>query len=246
MKDYKLVYQTEVFPEDYDVLHSEFDIITCESSIDGPIFSQEVSGPFLFRGSIPIGRRITKTMPRAITWLYDKVYDCNKYLPQLGLNALNNPHMFCEAGTFHLLIQSIKYDNIFIKDNNGYKSMSGGKYEDIKYDLPILFPEELILMAPLKEIVAEWRFVISDMVILTGSPYPPTIEEVTPEIEKFAETVLADLQEPAPMWTLDICRLKNGSLKVVEINSLLSAGWYDCDRQKIVSELKRQVSLISV
>ena len=240
----QLVFQCDVFPEDEEAL-SSFDLVACRATVDGPVFSKELTGPFLFRGSIAVGRRITKTMPNAITWLYDKVYDCTNYLPSLGTKALNNPHILCEAGTLPILIEKIG-TNFFLKENSGYKYFTGGEYADIKDYLQYCFYNDILLLSPIRSIVAEWRFVISDMAILTSSPYGDTLREATRGATSLVEEVLVDFIEPAPMWTIDVCELASGEFKIVEINSLLTAGWYDCDRTKIVADLKRIAGVASV
>ena len=41
-------------------------------------------------------------------------------------------------------------------------------------------------------------------------------------------------------YVLDICEYKD-ELKVVEVNSLLTSGWYECDIDKIVKSIIRTV-----
>lgn len=241
----QLVYEPNIFNEDDEKIYSSgLDVITCKFEIDGPKFSKELSGPFLFRGSIQLGRRVSKEHPESITWLYDNVYDCKSYLHYLGDLALNNPHMYVEAKFLNEWAERIDID-FFCKQNSGYKFVTGGLYSNVKYDIPLLYPEELVLISEARPVGAEWRCIISEQSLLSYAGYGDIIHPFPEDGEGFVKQVLEAIPEPAPMWVLDICRVA-GELKVVEINALLTSGWYDCDRDKILSELKRQVSILGV
>jgi hypothetical protein len=57
--------------------------------------------------------------------------------------------------------------------------------------------------------------------------------------------ILADLNYwPDVFWTMDVCE-HQGHFRVMEINSLLTAGWYDCDVSRIVEEVEKEVLTIS-
>lgn len=125
---------------------------------------------------------------------------------------------------------------MFVKQNSGYKYFTGDKLCNIRLDEMKLFPEELLLLAPSKEIGAEWRFVISRGKIITYSLYGDILSSANPS--GFVEEVLSSTElDPAPIWTMDVCEYDG--YRVVEINSLLSAGWYDADVTKIVEEVDK-------
>jgi hypothetical protein len=98
-------------------------------------------------------------------------------------------------------------------------------------------PDTAVIVAPLKEIFSETRFVVADGEIVTGSLYKrgSTVvydDAVSPE-------VLAWAKERALRWTpgrvcvMDVAETSEGP-KIVEFNNFNSAGWYACDVQKIV------------
>lgn len=238
--DLKIVYEESVFPEDRDfILGCGASVITCKFGIDGPEFSEEINGPFVFRGSIQLGRRLSKEFPECISYLYDHVYDYSKYAIHINDLLLNDEYFYVEAANIHKMYERLGVD-FFVKENNGYKYVGGGKYSDIKQDLDKCLPESLLMLAPLKEIGPEWRCVISGGKLLTYSSYGDIINPFPEEAQDVVDRCLSFLPEPAPMWTLDLCR-HQGEIKVVEINSLLTAGWYDCNRQLIFQELQRHI-----
>jgi hypothetical protein len=207
-----------------------------EMTINGP--SCDLEPPFICYGSIPACRRLQKK--GAFSWVYDNVFDCNYYLPKLSRFALNADHLYIEAGCFHQVMKALGNPRVFIKENSGYKTLSGQVTDKLEEHM---LPHELLLLAPPKAIGAEWRFVISDGKVLTGSLYSDIKSERFDEAAFFAQSVIDQTElDPAPVWTIDICESEN-SLKVVEINSLMSAGWYESDVAKIVAEVDRLANL---
>jgi len=248
------VIQKDTFSENEDKLVSILGdrIIWCEHHIDGTTFSRDPGEGFIFYGSIVLGRRL-QSSHKAICWLYDHAYDCTHYLPKFHKFALNNPHIFIEAGGLKRLQQDVLGETkYFIKENSGYKYFTGAIHDKyLQADLDKVFDEELLLLAPIKKIGAEWRFVIlSNEIddiphkIITHSLYGEIQSEINPY--HFVDRILTDPKicsyQPAPMWTLDICETETG-FAVVEVNCLLAAGWYDCDIAKIVENVDLVVGL---
>jgi hypothetical protein len=79
------------------------------------------------------------------------------------------------------------------------------------------------LLAPLTEIFSEYRFLVVDGEVVTGSQY------------KYAQSMV-DLWNPNRAFAIDIALTKNG-YKVIEINSINSAGFYHCDIGKFVNAI---------
>lgn len=235
----KWLVERDIFTENEAKLEQilKNDLIYFSNSISGINFSQEVDPPFIVYGSIVACRKLQKT--GGISWLYDKVYDCNYYLHRFGNLALNNLHIYSTKSNLETLIDFFGSKNLFIKENNGYKVFTGRVFDDQTLsELKLVYPEDFLLLAPKKPIENEWRFIVSEGKILTGSGYGDT-KDCPPDAFDFAEKTLDFVEyDPAPMWTLDICK-SNDEFKVLEANSLLSAGWYDADLTKIVSEVNR-------
>ncbi len=110
--------------------------------------------------------------------------------------------------------------------------------------LTTLTVRDLVVMSPLKTIYAEFRFfVVRDMVI-TGSMYKRGdrvhySSDVDPVVRDFAEMLTGQVARrrdedqpitfvPADAYCLDIALTPDGP-KVIEINSINSAGFYACD-----------------
>lgn len=255
----KWVVQTEVFYENEDKLVQILGdrLVWCKYKLNGLELSQPIPDEerFVFYGSTQLGRQLFR-QNRAINWLYDEVYDCTYYMHKFGADCLNNPHILTEVGNFHSLREMILGETkFFVKQNFGYKSFTGRVFDDYTQDdIDKLFDEELLLLAEAKSIGAEWRFVIktnqlADEVskvhqVVTWSPYGDKFSNGV-GLAEYVKSVLSTAKvrsyDPAPFWVLDVCEYEN-SYKVVEVNSLLSSGWYDCDVPKIIEEVDKWIS----
>lgn len=231
----KFVFENDRFPEDVEhIKNNGFEIINCQYNSNGLTFSKELSGPFLFRGSVNLGKRINNQFEESVTFLYDNVYDCTSYMHTLGDKALNNPHFYVEAKLLDDVNKILNVD-FFHKQNSVSKIITGGKYEFASSDF---IPNELILLSNIKPISAEWRFCISNSAVLTASPYGSNIHSIPDGCIDFVNNVLNLIQDPAPIYFIDVC-LCSGEFKIVSITPLLTSNWYFCDKQKILQELKR-------
>lgn len=178
-------------------------------------------------------------------------YDCLNYYPKLGELLLNSDYRILPFGDILRLKDSIfnQSKRIFIRPTSGTKIFCGGdvSYNRLESDLISLGAENLplnttCLIAPYQEIEKEWRCVVSDRVVdycvyrVNGDC--EEFKEANEEVVKLAESVIK-LYRPDPMFTIDIALVGN-EYKVLEINGFSCAGWYCCDKEKILEELKIQ------
>jgi hypothetical protein len=208
----------------------------------------------IFYGSIAFGRYLQTQ--GFFSFLPDNVFDCNYWMHHFGPLALNDEHMYIEAGCFKTVVKALGIEKLgfFVKQNKGYKFFSGQVYNGVALaDIESqMFPEDLVLIAPKKEIGREFRFVIAtdfksyDYEIVTYSRYglEENLDPTVPQsVIDYADQCIKGINyAPCVVWTLDICELYHeGSEKyaVVEPNSLMTSGWYNCDIQKIVDVVDR-------
>lgn len=97
-------------------------------------------------------------------------------------------------------------------------------------------------MAKLKEILLEWRFFVVNGKPITASLYKRGGEvrydaNVDQRVWDFAQKV-CDTWCPNPALALDICENADKELKVMEINSICSAGFYALDMFKFVAAIE--------
>lgn len=100
-----------------------------------------------------------------------------------------------------------------------------------------LRPEDEVVMAPLKTLLAEYRFFAVDGRLVARSRYKyhdrlAVSPVVPPHVEAFAHACVQHWQ-PSRAFVIDVAQTTAG-LKVVEFNAMNSAGFYACDIGAIV------------
>lgn len=92
-------------------------------------------------------------------------------------------------------------------------------------------PEMMVVAAPVKLIECEWRLVLVEGRVVTGSMYRLRGEAVGGVVPKdvaaFAEE-MAQQYSPSPVHVLDVCEVE-GKRRVVEANCFNCSGWYGAD-----------------
>lgn len=149
-------------------------------------------------------------------------------------------------------IQDLFGDEIFIRPDSGFKSFTGlsFKIKDMTDELNALrqtnnpFANEMCLIAKSKPIHAEYRIVVCNNEIVTGSQYRwdgkmDVRIDVHNDAWSFAQSAVANAE-----WQLDTCYVVDVFLgedgpKIGEFNSFASSGLYNCDVDKIVDAVSR-------
>ena len=139
-----------------------------------------------------------------------------------------------------------KNDEIFIRPNSNDKVFSGTIiskksfnywYSYISHDVSL---NELVLVSAPQSIQQEYRFIVKDTKVVTGSTYKdgqilPSLDTFPLEASIFAEHIATSncLFNPHPMYVMDIAKV-DGYYNLLEIGSINAAGLYGCDLRKFV------------
>jgi len=174
---------------------------------------------------------------------------CSYYYPRLQQYLLNDMFILLPYGCIEYLsdfdiFYAISYKKIFIRPNSGWKHFPGSviDIDDINKfgEYYQISKETLCLISSPQEITAEYRFVIKNNDIVTFSAYKGQSDKIDDGIE-FVKNILSNSNfEPDIMWTLDIAESYR-RWKLIEINSMSCSGYYDCDTNKIVKEVKKSI-----
>lgn len=139
-------------------------------------------------------------------------------------------------------------EKIFIRPDSPLKPFSGRVLDVASLTLAALdfgfyFDDETlpVVVAPVRRIDREWRFVIARQTVVTGSAYDPATRTAsttqnTDKAALFAREIATQLSPPADAYVLDICETQ-GSLRLLELNPFGGADLYACDPHAIVSTL---------
>ena len=110
----------------------------------------------------------------------------------------------------------------------------GEGYTTLDYDTAVLVSEP-------KKIEAEYRFIVVDEKVITGSLYKQgqtvLYQECTDEYLCGYAQFIADCWCPSRGFALDLC-VHAGEIWVLEMGNMNAAGLYDCDVQKVVMALE--------
>lgn len=105
-------------------------------------------------------------------------------------------------------------------------------------------PTMLIVVAAPRNVLKEWRFMVCENKVVTGSLYNVGgFHEEAPGCDNekavaLAEMIAADPWQPQEAYVLDICETPDGGVHMLEIGSLNSAGWYQMDIGAILDALE--------
>ena len=98
-----------------------------------------------------------------------------------------------------------------------------------------------VVVAPLRSVGQEWRFVVVDRRVVAGSGYladgrKAVAQAPDSEAWQFAAEVASEMEPPEPVYVLDVCETPEG-LRLLELNPFSGADLYACDLQTIVAEV---------
>jgi hypothetical protein len=178
------------------------------------------------------------------------------YMSQLPPDLFfNNDAMYLPYGMIAKkkdMLADIYGDHLFIRPDSGFKSFTGFdvKLKDLEFELSALKQtknpgdHEMCLIARAKPIHAEYRIVVCENQIVTGSQYRwdgrmDVRIDVHHDAWSFAQTAVAEAA-----WQLDTCYvvdifLSDSGPKIGEFNSFASSGLYQCDTDAIVDAVSR-------
>lgn len=214
----------------------------------------------VFHGTLGFSKQIQKEakwVPGSIHTVEN--FCCRNYYPHFRRYILAQQHKFCYFKELveykNDLYAAFSEDNtLFIRPDSGEKIFTGQliTYENFEKELERLGYEPMprytqVVVSSPRNIEREWRFVVVDRKVITGSSYIPfRLRLKTPEdriAELYAQDVVDSVEwQPDRAWCLDVCRTRWGNFYVVEINSFSCSGLYASNPRPIVMAVS-QVAL---
>lgn len=209
----------------------------------------------IFYGSFQLGRRIlseTNFIPALFLTLDN--YEVYNYYGYYGDEMLNQDYILIGLNDIlrnkNKLFNLFKTDKIFIRPSNGFKTFTGQllPLNNFEFEFNVLMKSyggllnHLVLISSMKNILEEYRFIIINNEVISGSLYMKDgvlIKEkndLSDDILNYANKV-AKLYSPDLAFTIDICKTDTGEFKVLEIGSFCCASLYNCDLYKVVNNI---------
>ena len=245
-------------------------------------FVYEPKDIVVFYGSIGLGHKLQKAPWVPGVYLNDKMMECTSYYPVLGDMLVHAGHYIMlpygdllrmEKRIFNYFFKG--WTEIFIRPNSGTKQFTGMVIEKDNWEEGIklagfygIDPDMLVLISTVWAFHREWRFVVVDGKIITGSAYRDwsrgeeleistrdyvlkkshSIKEECFTNPDFAEwdrdawdvaQACADKYNPDHCWTIDVVRSAAGTYAIIEIGSFSCAGLYGANLEKVVKAVSK-------
>lgn len=185
-------------------------------------------------------------------WLND-YFNVSNYSQDLSDLMLNYYHHFTTESLLSFINNNKssfnEYENVFIRPDS-YNKVFDGQLISACFIPEMLEEHELnnderICVALPKYITQEWRVVVGETPI-ASSEYRRNgglfIQSATPpEVIRMAELVRERIDGSIKVFIADICRNDRGEIKLLEINSFNTSGFYACDPQLIVQKVEKLI-----
>lgn len=242
----------------FDIPYTEIDMVPCSQGL--PLAERirplpTLDGPVMACGSVNFAQ-----VARQAGWLpgsfYNENHDYQVWRQCYGHHLLNADARVCRFSE----VEPLSEELFFIRPCGDTKAFSGQTMDyvefvdwrhrviDRKETYTSLNADTLVMYGPLKTIYREARFFVVDGRVVTYSTYKigdrfwPSAE-VPPTMIEFAERMV-ELWQPARAFVLDVALTddaEDGFNKIVEINCLNSAGFYEIDLQKFVMAIEAMI-----
>jgi hypothetical protein len=215
--------------------------------------------PVVYYGSINTLldiRQQEKSLPQPFAWYDPLIFSCKNYYKQLKPFILPENPYFSTLGALdnselvdYLYSQHGKDDVVFIRPNDNEKTFTGTLVRKTNLrtwsnDMTLrrYVPEatEIIVSAPQK-IVYEWRFIIVNEKVASGSQYMSNgfcdpMEGFDDRAACFAEEA-ASCWSPYPVYIMDVGEVPGRGFVIVEIGPFNYAGLYQSDIRAIAKAI---------
>jgi hypothetical protein len=103
-----------------------------------------------------------------------------------------------------------------------------------------------VVIAPVRAVEREWRYVVVDRRVIAGSAYLAAGRTALPADPhgatwQFAETVATDLEPPEAVYVMDVCEA-DGTAHLLELNPFSGADLYACNRMDVIRAVSQAAS----
>jgi len=211
----------------------------------------------IMHGSLQMGRKMLRSKMYPGIFLTLENYECFNYYGYFGKHLLNEDYVMMGLNDVlrnkDKIFDIFNTDELFIRPSNGYKSFTGQTLvkESFDTDFDILTKSyggldmnTLVLLSPAQEIEEEYRFVVIDGKVIGGAMYMDETNRgfwkahwdkpCTNNLATAFAKIMTNIYQPDKAYTIDVCKLKKGGYKLIELNSFFCASWYGNDLDKIV------------
>lgn len=216
----------------------------------------DADGPVVFYGSLNTADHLRVCGKRwvPLVWFDDETFCCRSYYAHWGKFLLQEQYAFYPLAELVRLKDDLykafgKEEKIFIRPDDNDKSFTGrlvpkNNFQDWYGELEAGRPNPaaLVIVASPVSIEAEWRFVIADRQVITGSHYRwgDRLElsgNHQHAAARLAQQLALEPWQPRPIYCVDVACNRSGQYRLVEIGGINSAGLYHCDLLAVIQAM---------
>ncbi|HEY1064506.1 MAG TPA: ATP-grasp domain-containing protein [Pirellulales bacterium] len=212
------------------------------------------AGPAVFHGSLANADRIRRELPwRPGAYCSTDRFHCSAWYPAAREWLVHERWEVLSASAFVAQSEQV-LDRlghgvaVFVRPDGPLKAFSGrvvprGEISLASLDFGFYFddPELPVIVAPVRSIQQEWRFVVVKGAVVAGSGYVAARRQAVamrPDASawRFAEDVATRLPAPEAVYVLDVCQC-DGELRLLELNPFSGADLYACNLDAVVASV---------
>ena len=214
---------------------------------DIPEHVDPAAGPVVVYGSIEFANQLKSKGYIPGVYLQDKALECTSYMSQTDARDLflNDQRVFATWSDLtrrpDFFYDAFGADTLFVRPNTGRKGFTGLAIPRLQFDQEVNAlrqlnapqPDMLLLVAPAQIIEAEYRLVIVNRQVVSGSRYMlngavSLSTDVPAAVSACAHTLAQSAWQPDIAYVCDVAQTPHGP-RVVELNALSCSGLYLCD-----------------
>jgi hypothetical protein len=218
-----------------------------------------LTGAILFHGSLGNADRIARELPwKPGAYCQTASFYCSAWYPAAREWLLHDRWEIHPASRFIADSQVILdrlgvADSVFVRPDSPLKPFAGrvvrrGQINLATLDYGFYYDDAEIpvVIAPLRRVLREWRYVVVGRQVAAGSGYIAEGRAATPDDPRgpawqFAAQVAARITAPDPVYVLDVCEADTG-LRLLELNPFSGADLYACNGSAIVRHVSQVAS----
>jgi hypothetical protein len=212
--------------------------------------------PVVFHGSLGNADRVH----RERSWLPGAYcstdnFACSSWWPEVAAELVADRYVFSTVSALATAGPPAELgDRVFVRPDSPLKPFSGRVLERDRITLQTLDhgfyydDEDLpVMVMPAIEIGEEWRLIVADGRIVTGSGYLADGRQGSEPIGPahpawaYASSLLGRVSTPDRIFVLDVCET-NAGLRLLELNPFSGADLYGSDRHAIVESVRAMLA----
>ena len=208
--------------------------------------------PVMFHGSLGNAARVRSERPwRPGAFCNVAAFHCSQWYPSAARWLVHQKWHLTQANElieqYDAILKRIgSLERFFVRPDSPLKPFSGRVLSREQLSLKSLdhgyYYDDTslpIIVAPVREIGREWRYVVVEGTVVAGSAYKAVgrqqrSDDPAGEPWKFASNIAANIPAPDEVYVLDICEAE-GKLHLLELNPFSGADLYACEPRAVVN-----------